>query len=217
MADTLTELIARVRSVVRDASGDFITDGDITAYLNEALTDIAARQQLIESEFTGTTSGNTIALPPSAGTETLTVDYLSIGTEGDEVVFVDDEIFQSYVDAASQPVFTLGRIYNEVIVLYPTPETGTDYTLRCTSVPAQLSGGGDTHTLPLHMERKLVEYAMAKSLYKEGELERGDRFMALYENGLFPVASGRETQRPGPFTLVPIEGPFDVDWEGKHW
>src|SRR5512134_3714890 len=158
MTADLTTLIARVRSVMRDTSGDFMTDTDITAWRNGAIADIASRQQRIERAVTGTTSDNSIALPPSAGTETLTVDYLSLGTEGDEVVFVDDEIWQSYVDAGASPVFTLGRIYNEIIYVYPTPAANTAYTLRCTSVPAQLSAGGDLHTLPLHMERKLVEY-----------------------------------------------------------
>jgi len=217
MAATLTTLISRVRSVVRDASGDFVTDANITQWLNEAITDISARQEVVEDELTGTTSDNTVDLPPSGSDEVLIVKSLILGTEGDDVVFVDDDVWQSYHDAGADPDYTLGKVFNETIELYPTPDSGTAYALRFTKVPAPFTTGTDVHALPLHMERKLTDYATAYACYKLDDTNRGDRYMALYEMGLFPVATGRETKRPGPMTLVPIAGPFDLDYDAQHF
>jgi hypothetical protein len=217
MVATLTTLISRVRSVVRDTSGDFVTDTDVTQWINEAITDIAARQGIVESEFSGTTADNSIALPPSGSTETLIVDSLILGDDGDEVVFVDDEIWQAYADAGASPTFTLGKIFAEVIYIYPTPTASIAFVLRATHVPVPLSAGSDTHALPLHMERKITDYAKAMAFYKLDDISRGDRHMAMYEEGLFPIASGREISRPGPNTLVPVEGPFDMDYESRHF
>jgi hypothetical protein len=217
MVATLTTLISRVRSVTRDTSGDFVTDTDITQWINEAITDIAARQAIVESEFSGSTSDNSIALPPSGSTETLMVETLILGDEGDEVVFVDDEIWQAYSDSGAVPTFTLGKVFAEVIYLYPGPTSATDYILRATHVPAPLTTGSDTHALPLHMERKITDYAKAMAFYKLDDIGRGDRHMSMYEEGLFPVATGREIARPGPMTLVPVEGPFDMDYEARHF
>jgi len=217
MTATLTQLIGRVRSVVRDASGDFVTDADITQWLNEAITDLSARQELVEAEVTGTTSGFTLALPPSGTGEVLFVKSLMLGIDGDDVIFVDDDIWQTYHDSGAEPDYTMAKVFAETIELYPTPDTGTDYALRFSKIPAPLTSGSSTHALPLHMERKLTDYAAAYACYKMDDVGRGDRYMALYENGLLPVASGSETARPGPMTMVPIAGPFDIDFDAAHF
>jgi hypothetical protein len=217
MSATLTVLISRVRSIVRDSSADFITDVDITQWLNEAMTDIAARQEILDAEQTGTTSTYQITLPPSGTNEVLVIDSLVLGTDGDDVAFVDAETWQSFFDSGADPDYTLGRVYNEKIELYPTPDSGTAYTLRYSYVPAPLSAGGDVHPLPRHLERKMTDYACAYACYKMDDVGRGDRYMSMYEQGLFPVATGRETARPGPITMVPIAGPFDLDVEAMHF
>lgn len=217
MVATLTTLIGRVRSVTRDASGDFVTDGDITQWINEAIVDVAARQEVVEQQIQDVTTGYVIALPPSGTSEVLNIESLLLGDDGDDVVFVDTDTWQTYHDAGADPDYTLGRVFNEAIELYPAPEDGTAYALRFSYVPAPLSAGGDTHALPLHLERKLTDYASAYALYKMDDVTRGDRYMAMYENGLYPVATGRETARPGPMTLVPIAGPFDIDIEAMHF
>jgi hypothetical protein len=219
MTLTLTQLRARVRTNIRDTAGDFVTDADITQWLNEAMIDIASRQEILENVFTGTWGAtNDLALETlSATTEVLTIQQLLLGTSGDNVIFVDDDIWQSYADSGADPGYTLGKVYAETIYLYPTPDFGTEYQLQATVTPVVLAADGDVHPLPQGFEPNMIQYATGFAYYKLSEPGLGDRMMQMYEQGLFPKTTGRETTKPGPITLIPVEGPFDVDVAARHY
>lgn len=208
---TLTQLIARVRTVLRDDAAVFVTDPDVTVWLNDAYTDLATRTDTIEGTFSGTTAGATLALPPTGTSVVSRPTSLRLGLAGDDdVVFVDDDVWNSWFDSGATPEFTLGRVYAHQIELYPTPTTGTAYTLRALLIPAPLAAGADVHLLPIQLERKLVLYAQAQAKLKLAEDTSAQEYLAMYEQGLPAVSIGTEQQNPGPFTLIPMAGPWDV-------
>lgn len=213
MADTFTELVARVRSMVPDVDGDFVTATDIGNWINESYFDLADRLDVITQEFTGTTSGDTIALPPSGATTVKRVASLRI--DDADVTFVDDATFNAYVDSEADPDFTIAREFDGSIELFPEPDSGLDYALRCYIVPGTLSGS-DEHELPMWTERKMVDYAVYRAMQKGGELSRADSFLATYEQGLPEPSMGKDRSIPGPITLAPIVSPFDLDPEARH-
>lgn len=211
MASTLAELTARVRSMLPDADGDFVTDSDIENFINEAYLDIADRIDGVEQEFTGTVSGNTITLPPSGATSIKRVESLRIDDE--EVVFVDDATFNSYLDADVDPDFTIARVFDQTVELLP--DADGDYVLRCVIIPAAMTAS-DTQELPVWCERKLVDFGCYRGLVKMDEMRRAESFIATYEQGLPAPTIGKDRGIPGPLTLAPMIGTFDIDPDAKH-
>lgn len=211
MASTLAQLRARVRSLLPDADGDFVVDVDIDNFINEAYLDLADRIDGIEQETTGTVSGDTITLPPSGATSIKRVESLRIDDE--DVVFVDDATFNSYVDADVDPDFTIARVFDQTIELLP--DADGNYVLRCVIIPAPLTAS-DTQELPVWCERKLVDFACYRGLVKMDEMRRAESYIAIYEQGLPEPALGKDRGIPGPLTLTPIAGSYDIDPDARH-
>lgn len=207
MSLTLTQATARVRSLTRDSAGTLISDTDITGWLNEAQEDLANRLMIVTTSATGTTSGNTIS---SDQTRLIKVRSLRLGdeTDKDDVQFVDDDVFFSWMDSGDDPGFTIAIMSGGSVVLYPTPETDTAWTMYFYQRPADLSAGGDTSSLPSEFHQKMVYYAIARAKYKEADPNMGDRYMSMYEQGL-PGMTLSDRHNPGPITLYPQQGPFD--------
>lgn len=208
---TMTQLRTRVRAVVRDDSGVFVTDANILAWLNEAQNDLANRLQVTKVSTTGTTSGNTIALPAALVEPT----SLRLGTE-DEVVWVDDETWNPWYDSGDDPGYYLARVFGSNVEIYPTPDTGTAYALRYIGVPTDLSADADVVSLPQELQTKMVQYAQAEALFKEGELAKADRKKQDYEIGLPPAPLGRKRVQPGNIIIGFEPNSFDSDLEAQH-
>lgn len=192
-----------MRALLEDSSGTYIADGELEDWINEAYLDIAARERLLTAETSGTTSGNSIALPDTF----VSVITLRLGTT--DVQFVDDDTWWAYSDQASSPDTTLGRVFNETIELYPTPSTGTAYKIRYVKKPTALSAGADVPAIPEELHKKLVFYAVSRGKLKEGQEGMSDRYMAMYEEGLASLNS-RSRVVPGPLFITMSGGPFDT-------
>ena len=204
------EMRSRVRSVVRDTAGTFVTDDDINDWLEEANIDLAARLRLLQGEDTGTTTGNSVTLP----TDFIAMHTLRLGTE-DDVMFTDDDVWTSYSDEAVSVTNTLGRIWEGAAQLYPTPADGTAYALRYYRTPVAMSDTTDSE-LPVSFHTKMVNYARAHASIKDGEQSQANMYFSLYEQGLPPVSRERERLTPGPMTMRLEPGPFDLDPEARH-
>jgi hypothetical protein len=208
----LGDMKNQVWSVVKD-SGSFITPDDIIGWVNEAQMDLAARLGLSQEEISSTTpAGFTIALPPTPSSQDQVVKVTSLRLfPDDDVEFVASENWGAWKDEDGTPLHTIGRIYNGVIELYPTPNTGTAYELRYESLPPPLANDDDASTLPHHLHPRLVYYARAMALLKAGEMGAADRFQQMYENGLPAPDLGKAKLQPGPFTMTFEPGPWDLD------
>lgn len=208
MVADLNTLVERVRSHSRDDGGSFITDGDIVTWLNEAQTDISARTEVLQHETSGTTSG-TIPMPPGTSPEMVEILSLRLGT--DDVEFVSDATWNSWKDLKDNPTNTLGRVFDKVIELYPTPTANTAYVLRYSKIPFELTQSSDEHELPLQFERKLVEFAVAQAKLKDSDPYEASLWLSRYEQGLPQVNTGSRLNFPGPMAFVPDPGPFELD------
>ena len=203
----LAQMRSRVRSVMRDTAGTFITDTEIDEWINEAALDLAVRLKLLQDEATGTTTGSTIALPANF----LSLMGLRLATK--DVAFVDPETWWGWSNGGGSPPRTLGRIFEGNLELYPTPDTGKAYALRYVRTPLAITTSQDSE-LPESLHVKHVHYARAHAKLKDDRADEGDRYLALYEANL--PAPSREKDRlfPTPGGFVPVAGPFDD--EGVH-
>ena len=208
----LSDLRARVRSIVRDADARFITDDDIDAWLNEAQTDLSARLDINQTEDTGTTNGSALLALPT-GTEVVRVT--SFRLEDDDVEFVDADTFYAWLDSGAIPAHSIAIIFAGSVQTYPTPASGIDYVLRYTSVPPTMTSA-TTVSLPVYLHSRMLRFAEAQAYYKMGEVGRGRDALAQYEDGLPGAPLGADKLTPGPFTLQFEPGPFDLDSEARH-
>lgn len=197
--------------MLRDESRSFVTNDDVLDWLNEAYFDLNARMRFLRSEALGTASGD-ITFP--ADPAVLEILSLRLGT--DDVDFVDDDVFNSWSDDGATPANTLGRVFERVIQLYPSP-TASDYTLRYVREPTQLVEDTDVPELPEHLQVKLIRYAQAQAFLKMDQSNEFTAFLGMYEQGLPPPPGVAKPINPGPLQVSYEKGPFDIDPQSRHW
>lgn len=202
----LAALRDRVRSNVRDSEGTFVTAIDIDTWLIEAMQDVSHRLKTVQAEIAGSVLANgTIPVPGDF------IEPRSLRLGSDDIEWVDDNIWWDHQDAGASPSHSIGRVFNNSIEVYPVPDGGTAYRLRYIR---EIKEAADLALLPNELHKKCVEYATAKARWKEGEQVDGDRYLALYEQGLPTAPLGRDRVNPGPMSIHRAPGPFDVD--GAH-
>ena len=204
---TLQSLKRRVYAVLRDSEKSFVEDQEVEDLLNEAYLDLTARLRLLRKEATGTTT--------ATGTITLPTDYIemvwlsvlpTVTSEYQEhVEWADDRVFDSWRLPGDTPESLLARIFNGTIETYPVAASCA-YTMRYVYKPTALDSAADEPSIPEELQVRMVNYARGHTKYKEGEIDEGDRYLALYEQGLpsSPMSSHRE--RPGPINMTPAPG-----------
>lgn len=207
---TLLQMRDAVYRQLRDSAKTFIVPADVTAWINEAQRDLAHRLELVQASVSSTTSGNTIAFPNSNAF----VRILSVRLGTDDVEWVDDDQWFSYSDDALDSTVTIARTFNNTIELYPTPDTGTAYTIRYVKEPADLSADGDISTLPAETHIKMIQHAIAQGLYKSKRPNEAQVWDAKYEKGLPANPLGINKRLPGPMVLTFEPSVWDID--GAH-
>ena len=214
---TLGEMLDRVRTVLRDSGPNaYVSDDDLIAWVNEAQDDLALRLELLEHTKTGTTSGNTLAVP-AASTDPRLIEIvtLDLGTE-DHVRFVAIDEFEVQEDAETTPSPTIAHLYNATVTFYPTPTTGTAYTLRYLALPSLLISTDDVWQLPRWTERKGIAYAQWQAKLKDEQPAIADRYLDVYEDGLPAVPTGKAAKYPGPLRIQVRGNIFDADPNARH-
>lgn len=206
----LQQMESQVFNVLRDTARSFFDKEEIDAWLNEAALDLATRLELLQHEWTGTTSDENITLPD----ELIRITRLRLGAKN--VSFVDDDVWwQESDNAAADTERPIARVFSGQIEVYPSPTTSTAYVLRGTRTPDALVDPEDAPDLPLQLHRKLIDYARYQALLKDGS-DRWQPYAAEYERGLPEVPTGIVKLQPGPFLAALAPGPFDLDPQATH-
>lgn len=195
---TLGQIQDRVYGLSMDSSRTFILPAEITAWVNEAQTELGARLKLFRSRTTGLFNTTTLPLP----TNLMEIVELRLGTD-DDVEFVDTQTFSNNKDSWSLPPNTLGRVRNNIVELWPEPLLSSPYELQYIRLPVEVVNAADIPEVPTELQTKVIHYAAAYAKLKEGEMGQHDRFMQYFEMGLPPHPLGLWKDRPGPMNLVP--------------
>lgn len=206
---TLKQLRDRVYFTLRDSDRQFAMPEMIDYWLTEGYLDICSRLRLNKAEVTGsTTSTSTIPFPTS---------YIEVDNEGLSLgtvvaMEVTSDQFDSYAIPNNTVDYIIYRVFNGNLELYSTSLTtaSTPYKLRYVKVPTKPSLDTDVFSaLPAELEVRLINYARAHARYMSGDMDDGDRYMAIYRAGIpdYPRASQRFGH--GPAQMVPMPGVFD--------
>jgi hypothetical protein len=170
---TWAEIRERTYQVVRDVPRTFVKEDFIDMSIMEAIEELTGELPIMEIELEGTTSDGTVALPDYVRD----IRYFKLEHDDypDPVEIVDDDVFNTYQEDGATPSRTLGRVFNNVMELYPAPTVSTDYTLRYTKFSQSVVD------LPRHLVPAVVYYARAQAMYAFGEAGMGDRYMNEFE------------------------------------
>lgn len=199
------EMQRRVYALLRDTDKQFISDEEVEDWLNQAQRDLALRLGAVQPTATGTVSaGGLITIPTDA------VEIVDLRLSDDDVEFKDYTYYFEKKDGGSYVTPTIATTFNGSIELYPDPGL-VAYSLRYRKLPSDLTEGSTTPSLSKELQDRMVNFATAMGLYKEREIDLGDRYMQMYERGLPSSTLGKGLERPGPFSLVYEAGPWDVD------
>jgi hypothetical protein len=203
MGSGFNELREKVFTVIRDSARTFVTEGDVDLWIQEAIDDLSARLYLVQNSKASTTSGNSIALP----SDYLELIWLKIASDDEDYVhWVDNDTWNRYQEEEAAPNRWLGRVFNNSIEVYPTPDTGTAYTLRYWAA----SPSGSLTNFNSSLRLRVVNYAKSQALYKTGDFAAADRFYDRYERNLPPPNDTSKNHPPGPINLYPIPSYFDT-------
>lgn len=198
------EMERRVYGFLREANKAFIQPEQVQDWLNDGARDIAQRQRVLTQKSEGnTTAAGTIPVPD----DLFEIKRLSIG--GGYVEIADDDLYDSYEDAGDTPRHTLSRIFAGSIETYPVQALKA-FVLKYWRNPTVMVEGEDECDLPLELQPKVVEYAIAQAFLKEGETAQYEYHWRMFEEGLQPPPLGRQRLNASPLRIDLEPGPFDT-------
>ena len=201
---TLAQLRARVYAPLRDDERSFVEPWFVDQLLNEGYNDLVARLRLKPTEVSSTTS--------ATGTITVPSDFIEVidlwqGTL--PINFVTDPTFQFFAVPVQMMDSILARMDGpNTIETYPV-QVSKAYTLRYAARPTEMLLDADTpSSISKELCPRIINYARAYAKWQEGMEDEGNRYMALYEQGLPAAPRDQFKLRPAAPDLYVVDVPF---------
>lgn len=178
----VSDVATRVKRQFGDEQGAQITDADILRWVNDAQTEIATQNKLLQ---TVSTSSSVV------GTQSYTTptDMLALrGVRYDKlrlsVVSMDDIdaiVEDSTYDSGTPEYYWM---IGESIYLWPKPDAVKTITIYYTQKPATLVNQSDPISLPPQFDNRIIEYCIAQAAELDDDLEHYQLKMAQFQQGI---------------------------------
>lgn len=193
-----TDFITYARYLVNEPTASFWNDTEMLRWLNEGILNIVARTWCLGAKETITLANDTLEYAFSN-------DYISVVTV--HVTNDDDEVkallqgHPSMVGHVPDP----GEIvyyyeWDGNIGLYPTMADVSSYTCSVYQVPVpSVLGTADNSPLPSWFDEVLVNFVIAKALFKDNELGTAQVTMQQYEQQLQQYTRDFNMRQPDRF------------------
>lgn len=205
---TLTQLIARARSRADMPLAGFVTDTDVTNWLNEGIQLLHERMAMAFAE-NYVLSTTTITLIPGQEIYALPTDFFKLyGIDyqiGQYTYSLLPYMFpeRNMYKAANQQSLALGgvppryNIRNTSISILPIPIVGTTITVHYAPQATALVAPSDSYTVPDGWERYVILYAAKQMLMKEeSSVVDISREIAAQDQQLDEIIANRDSGAP---------------------
>lgn len=188
----VSEIATRVKRQFGDEAGAQIQDADIIRWCNDAQTDIAVNNDLLQvSATTATTSGVQKYTIPTNLLILRSAKWQGIKLQSVSMEEADTLMLSASSPPASQGTPNAFWQFARQIYLWPIPAANgtTDLTLYYTRQPVQITAVGDTPELPLQYHTRLVEYCIAQAAELDDNLAHFQLKMGQYKQGIDSLKS----------------------------
>lgn len=165
----VTDIISRVRITAGDSDVLQFTDESIIAWINDAMREIAADNQLLQKSATQTVTigTNEYAIPADI------LKFHSVLYEGNDLRFVDMQTAkeEGYLNNSSGTP-SIVWVWAGKVTLWPTPDTEGSLKLIYTRHPTEVTAEQDTPEIPAHYHMRLVDYCLAQVAQQDDDMNR---------------------------------------------
>jgi hypothetical protein len=209
---TVQNIIDRAKRPMQDDANEMFGVPEVIEYVNEAVTDIAARLHLVHQEAIIPHSSGVIAAPEDL------LGWRWIANEAGVVgQFLDFDTWQQYdseVDPATD--FFVVTPFEDGLHLWPVPDGVANFTVGYFGLPAEVTAAGNTIPISRRYDSKIVNYVRSRLFERLGRLEESAGEQARYEDGLPRPVSETTKNSPGEIAFGISLTTFDDDLDAKH-
>ena len=210
----VSDIATRVKRQFGDEYGAQITSDDILRWINDAMRDIALRNNLLQVKAVSATvaSQQDYALP----TDLLTLHSVRYGTDKLQSLTLQEA--DAFMDTASvntgRPAYF--SQWGTTLSLYPIPQdAATSLNIYYTRQPHVVTTNADTPEIPSAYHLRLVDYCLAQAYELDSEPDSYARKMAQFNDGVANTKdNGEWTSRDFyPSITVSLEDTVDSGWD----
>jgi hypothetical protein len=198
----VSEIATRVKRQFGDEGGAQITDADIIRWVNDAQTEIAVANDLLQvSATTATVAGTQKYTIPSNLLILRAAKWKGIKLQP-LTMEEADAIMIANTSPAGDP--TQFWQFARQIYLWPIPSANgsTDLTLYFTRQPTQVTVVGDTPELPVQYHPRIVEYCIAQAAELDDNLAQYQLKMAQFEQGVTKLKDNADWESQDSYPVI---------------
>jgi hypothetical protein len=200
----VSEIATRVKRQFGDEGGAQITDADIIRWVNDAQTEIAVANDLLQvSATTATVAGTQKYTIPSNLLILRAAKWKGLKLQAITMEEADATMIANTSPAGDPTQFWQ---FARQVYLWPIPlaNGSTDLTLYFTRQPVQVTVVGDTPELPVQYHPRIVEYCIAQAAELDDNLAQYQLKMAQFENGVTKLKDNADWDSQDTYPTISV-------------
>lgn len=194
MALTVSDLMERARQRYNAVGDDFFSDQMLRDAIFDAQTDLAKEGYVIEKTFetTSVADQREYTYPEN----TLSIKEVRYDSDKLQKVSLRDDPKTSNDDPTGTPADY--AIWDEVIYLYPTPDTtGDTIQIKCYAYPQDITSNTDNIEVPQEYREDIITYINYIMAQKDQNFTLADRLLARWQDAIFKAQRQRQKRLRG--------------------
>lgn len=207
----VSDIISRVRNIAGDVDVLQFSDTSIIAWINDAMREIAADNQLLQKSATQTTTVGQSKYPLPADI----LKFHSVLYDGSDLRMIDFQTAkqEGYLDGNEGSSF-VAWTWAGNLVLYPAPDESKSLELIYTRTPVEVAGDAETPEVPAQYHNRLVDYCLAQVAQQDDDINRYNMKMAEFRTGVQAVKDLPEyEQNLYPYMNVSERDGYDLSYD----
>jgi hypothetical protein len=194
MALTVSDLMERARQRYNAVGDDFFSDKMLRDAIYDAQTDLAKEGYVIEKTFeTTSVAGQREYTYPE---NTLSIKEVRYDSDKLQKVSLRDDPKTSNDDPTGTPADY--AIWDEVIYLYPTPDTDDEtIQIKCYAYPQDITSNTDNLEVPQEYREDIITYINYIMAQKDQNFTLSDRLLVRWEQSIAKAKRQRQRRLRG--------------------
>lgn len=205
----VSDVLEHVKRQFGDESGAQINDPDIIRWLNQAQQEANHISRIVQSKATSTTvlRQHTYSAPVEAATDILSVTYDGRPLHGLTFQEFNNHILRADPGRTEEGVPLYWTVFNNELILWPTPNDALPLTVYFYGTPPLLTGGTDFLGLPDRYYEALIAFVLSKAYELDEDYATSESMREMFR-GRLSEDYGRDSEP----TELTYGGITILDW-----